>query len=468
MNQNQVERLRSLKRLLDQGALTPPQFEKLRTELLAESMGGRGGSSDAPVFLGRYRVGERLGQGGFGSVYRARHLDAATARRHGGDIALKVLEREAAADPMWRARFERETTLLSARIHPGIVQILDRELDASPPWYAMELVPGRPLEALIEDEVGPIPAQRAVPMFRALSAIVGTLHSAGVVHRDLKPDNVMVRPDGQLVLIDFGIAKAPEKILDTSTKGAFGSPFYMAPEQHYRAADADPQSDIYSLGMTLYQMLAGRLPFGPQDGLVDVFMAKQQGLQPPTVFYPHIPGELVDLVMWCLAPEPARRPQSVADLLTALEGGAGPRRVPAVEPSGPSLARRVPMPRSPREATDILAESEGGAPVTRASALLGWCLFFSFTLGLFLSPELVGVGAAGSCLLLVLVDTALHRTWHTSGSELPYLDFEDRMHPLLWLLACAAFFPLVFPWYLTRRRRIIEAAAWTRRFGGRK
>ncbi len=340
------EQIRELIQLLEQGYITAEQFEEGKQAILSGSGGGatsdasRGGS-DPGELVGQYRILDRLGAGGMGAVYRARHRIEAMADRQGGDVALKVMHADLAADDSYRARFEREASIGLKLQHPAIVRVLDAQVTGdSQLLVAMELVEGRTLTRVLSEETGPIPAGRAMAMFRPVFWAVSYAHSKGVVHRDLKPDNVMVRPDGSLTILDFGIAKDEGSRIRTRTGAVIGTPDYMAPEQHEDASRADARADVYGLGMTLYHALAGRLPWSENADVVEVMFRKKQGdLQPPSSHYPDVPGGVERAVMRALAPAQQDRFESVDAFLEALEQGLGPPRgtPPRPEPPPPPL-----------------------------------------------------------------------------------------------------------------------------------
>jgi serine/threonine-protein kinase len=245
-------------------------------------------------------------------------------------VAIKVLHAQYAERPDIVERFEREAELGIKLDHPGIVRVHELAVDSGRVALIMELVEGRPLSQMIGTETGPIPWPRAEPLFRQLVSAVGYAHDHGVIHRDLKPENIIIGPDGQLKVLDFGIAKDVSSGR-TQTGTGMGTIDYMAPEQYLDAKAVDGRADIYALGMTLYEMLSGQLPWPDSTTEFTILDRKRNGdIPPPTKFYPDIPSGVVNLVMRMLAPTLEERPPSIEGLSQELEK--------VLETPGPSLA----------------------------------------------------------------------------------------------------------------------------------
>jgi eukaryotic-like serine/threonine-protein kinase len=237
-----------------------------------------------------------IGRGGMGRVLLARHAGL------GRDVAVKVLSIEVAAEPEFRARFDREAKTLARLDHPGIVRVHDFGTTAEgEAFLVMELVTGGTLSARI-----PLPIERAIEVAVELCAALAHAHDAGVVHRDVKPENVLVTADGRVKLTDFGIARLVEQPVSDVTRASqvLGTPKYMAPEAR-TGAKPDARMDVYSLGVMLHEMTTGRLP--PGDSAL-------------------LPASLAAIIRRATAADPGERTPSVRTLATELAGvevGAG-------------------------------------------------------------------------------------------------------------------------------------------------
>ena len=285
-----------------------------------------------------FRVTEFLGQGGMGNLWRAEHPVTGALR------AIKVLSPILASDKVLVERFVREARIMTELEHQNILRVenFSREHLA----MVMEFPRGDTLSDLIGFKVGPIPYERALPLMRQVLAAVGHAHRWGVVHRDLKPSNILVTADRVAKVMGFGIARVVRGARLTPAGVAMGTPAYMSPEQNSSARHADNRSDIYSLGVTFYEMLAGRPPFvaeGKEDDYFDLQMAHtHQAPTDPREFYQHIPGTVVRVVLRALEKDPGARQQSAAELLAQFEEASSgqPRTfIPPKRTSWPAHAR---------------------------------------------------------------------------------------------------------------------------------
>jgi eukaryotic-like serine/threonine-protein kinase len=263
--------------------------------------------------LGNFEIVELLGRGGMGEVWRAR--DARLKR----EVAIKVLPAALARDPDRIARFEREARAASALNHPNIVSVHDIGCDNGTYWIATELVRGDTLRRMIE--AGPMPAPKAVDIATQVANGLAAAHAAGLVHRDLKPDNIMVTRDGHVKILDFGLAKQRRTAQDSTTTDltdegvVLGTAGYMSPEQ-VRGEVVDHRSDLFSFGVVMYEMLCGKRAFAG-DSSVEVMNAILKD-EPPAL-PASVPSALARIVQRCLEKERERRFQSAADLGFALQ-----------------------------------------------------------------------------------------------------------------------------------------------------
>ncbi len=260
----------------------------------------------------RYALETLIGQGPSAEVWRA--MDTRLDR----PVALKRLKPDAIGDPTAVSRFEREARAAAGLSHPGIVTILDTGRDGAAPWFVMELVDGETVAAMIA-RGGPLEVNRAVSLGVQVARALQHAHTSGLVHRDIKPGNIMVRTDGRAQLVDFGITTGHLDVRLTQTGMVMGSLSYLAPEIA-AGASSSPQADIYSLGVTLYEMLAGVPPF-PGESIAETVLAHQQ-LSPPPL-QPSVPEWLQSVVRRCLEKDPAERFASAGMLAAALAEGGG-------------------------------------------------------------------------------------------------------------------------------------------------
>ncbi len=255
----------------------------------------------------RYRLVKELGRGGMGVVYQA--LDSVLER----EVALKELPSHLTAQSELARRFKQEARMLARLSHPNIVQVHDLVEDGDRLWIAMELVKGGTLADAIERCGGAIPWPRAIALADQIAAGLDYAHAQGVIHRDIKPINVLLTQEegGSAKITDFGLAKHIASAVHTQEGTLLGSARYMSPEQAAgRATDA--RSDIYSFGVTLYEMLAGRTPF---EGEVAAVLAQHLSQPPPPLrrWQASVPERLASLVHGLLAKDPEERPATLRD-----------------------------------------------------------------------------------------------------------------------------------------------------------
>lgn len=274
------------------------------------------------IVAGKYRVEELIGEGGMGQVFKATQLSLDKS------IVLKVLRKSLLSDARTVARFQREAKAASRLNHPNAIGIIDFGQDSDDALYiAMEYVQGKDLHQILTDE-GPIPERRLIRIVAQILAALSEAHAVGVIHRDLKPENIMIeqrrdQPDFVKVL-DFGIAKlqeAPGSEGQALTRAGFvcGTPEYMSPEQASGAA-VDPRSDLYSVGVILYQCLTGVLPFDADSPVALATMHLSEDPLPPRQKNPdiHCSDALEKLILKAMAKLPEERPQTADQFRTEL------------------------------------------------------------------------------------------------------------------------------------------------------
>src|SRR5215471_4832784 len=262
------------------------------------------------LFDGRYRIMRKLGTGGMANVYLAE--DQELGRR----VAIKILDDRHASDEQFIERFRREAKNAAGLSHPNIVSIYDRGEAEGTYYIAMEYLDGRSLKELILTR-GPAPVSVAVDYARQMLSALRFAHRNGIVHRDIKPHNVLVDAEGHLKVTDFGIARAGASQM-TEEGSIIGTAQYLSPEQA-RGTQVDQTSDLYSLGIVLYEMLTGQVPFSG-DTPVEIAM-KHLSATPPSLRAkrPDIPESLEMVVMRALAKDPAQRYQSAEEMDADLE-----------------------------------------------------------------------------------------------------------------------------------------------------
>ncbi len=302
------------------------------------------------VLGGRYQVIHEVGSGGMAHVYHARDLNLQR------DVAVKVLRQDLINDPAFRTRFLQEARAAANLLHPNIVTVYDFGQDEGQYFLVMEYVNGTELKALLRRR-GRLPIGEAVDWMIQICAGVGYAHRAGLVHCDLKPQNILVTSDGRAKITDFGIARALASIRpDEMSDVVWGSPQYFAPEQA-AGGPPSPASDVYALGVILYEMLTGRLPFEAQDA--SRLAELHQTARPPSArsLNPAVPPALEQITFKVLAKEPSARYRT-ADQLGRVLMNFAPRR----ESTEPALT--PPSPQPPENPPEAATAAQDSAPIT--------------------------------------------------------------------------------------------------------
>lgn len=310
--------------------------------------------ADTRLIQGRYRLLDLIGRGGMGEVWRA--LDESLGRR----VAVKCLkpmgqQRDPSFTDVLRERFRREARVAASLQHRGVTVVHDFGEHEGVLYLVMELLEGRNLSQLLEDnEQRPLPVPDVLDMAGQLAVALAYTHDQGIVHRDLKPANIMRLADGSVKICDFGIARLGHDIGFTArltgTGIAMGTPHYMSPEQIAGGA-VDHRSDLYSLGCVLYEMATGAPPFDVDDAWAVLVGHRDTPPEPPRRHRPEIPEPFERVILDLLAKDPEDRPRDASDLakriaLARATWGAGQPLVPAW--TLPGLGADVPAQRQPR------------------------------------------------------------------------------------------------------------------------
>lgn len=279
--------------------------------------------------IGSYDLIAKIAEGGMGTVYKGRH------RENGQIVAIKIVPPNMANNRVLLQRFEQEFKAASTLDHPNIVRALDYCGTGSTPFLVMEFVDGESLGQKIEKE-GKLPEAEAIRLIAQVSQGLHRAHKQGMIHRDVKPDNVMITLDGQAKLTDLGLVKDVDAELNlTRTGRGLGTPHFMAPEQFRNAKNADARCDIYSLGATLYMMVTGELPF-KSCGPLDAWMKKvHDEITPPRKLVPTLSERIDWAIRRAMSADPQSRPQSCREFVEDLTGHSTRKIVTGEEAATP-------------------------------------------------------------------------------------------------------------------------------------
>lgn len=318
---------------------------------------------------GRYRVESRIARGGMATVYLA--LDVRLDRT----VAVKVMHRSLVEDPSFVRRFIGEAKSVASLSHPNVVQVFDQGTDGDNVYLSMEYVPGRTLRDVLRTR-GRLPAREAIELMIPVLAALGSAHQAGLIHRDVKPENVLLADDGRVKVVDFGLARAIEATSQTRTGVMIGTIGYMSPEQVTSGA-TDARTDVYAAGIMLFELLTGRQPYEGETPMSVAYRHVHDTVPVPSALLPGSPPSLDTLVAHATARDPAHRPADATALLVAAveahrtlprETGPAPS-APASSPQGPAPAAQpnhtLIQPRGEMPTVGPPAGPGGGAgPVT--------------------------------------------------------------------------------------------------------
>jgi predicted Ser/Thr protein kinase len=320
--------------------------------------------------IGSYRVTRELARGGMGVVYLAHDI------RLGRDVAIKALPPDLASDPGRRERLRREARAAAALAHPGIATIFALEEDGDELFLVSEYIPGRTLRDVLAS--GPMPFERLLRVALELSQAAAAAHAQGIVHRDLKPENIIRTVSGSIKILDFGLARASQPwardVAPTLTGAGVlvGTPAYMAPEQ-IRGASVDARTDVFALGIVLYELASGRHPFG--SGAVGETLHQVLTATPGPIARADVPAAFEAVVFRCLEKDPAARYAEAAEVAIALEPLAAERGLRrASDTASVSGAAFGTAPTHPRveTPTDAAHQPSGADAAARVHGSSSW------------------------------------------------------------------------------------------------
>src|SRR5215472_16657896 len=314
----QCERCRTPLPISDQTLATgvPTNWSVAVTPQSEAGVGASGDLQPGTVLAGRYEILELLGQGGMGAVYKARDTELDRL------VALKLIRRELAKNPEILRRFKQELILARQVTHKNVIRIFDLGESSGTKFITMDFVEGQDLRHLLYEQ-GKFPPEQAARTMLQICCALEAAHTEGVIHRDLKPHNIMLDKNGRVYVMDFGIARSAYLPGMTQTGALIGTPEYMSPEQA-RGEKLTAQSDLFSLGVIFYELLTGQSPYPGDAPLATLWKRLQERPKPPMEVDPAIPKPLNDIVMRALEIEPGDRWASAREMAQQLEIWLGP------------------------------------------------------------------------------------------------------------------------------------------------
>lgn len=283
---------------------------------------------DRTLLDGRYQVLGKIAAGGTSTVYRG--LDIRLDR----PVALKVMDGRYAGDEQFLIRFQLEARAVARLKNPGLVAVYDQGLDAQHPFMVMELIEGGTLRELLVER-GPMPPHAVVAVLRPVLGGLAAAHRAGLVHRDVKPENVLISDDGEVKIADFGLVRAFAAAGITSASVILGTAAYLSPEQ-VRDGNTSPRSDVYAVGILVYELLTGRTPFTGDSALSVAYQRLDTDVPPPSTVIDGVPEQFDELVARATARDPADRYADAIEMGAELDAIAEELALPGF---------RVPAPR---------------------------------------------------------------------------------------------------------------------------
>ncbi len=284
------------------------------------------------VLDSRYRIETPIATGGMSTVYRG--LDTRLDR----PVAVKVMDSRYASDTGFLARFRLEARAVARLRHPGLVAVFDQGMDGRHPFLVMELIDGGTLRELLRER-GPMPPHAVAAVFNPMLGGLAVAHRSGLVHRDVKPENVLISDDGEVKLADFGLVRAIAEAGITSTSVILGTAAYLSPEQ-VRTGSAGPRSDVYSAGLLMYELLTGSTPFTGDTPLALAYQRIDRDVPAPSEAIDGIPEEFDELVLRATSRDPDARYADAAQMGAELDAIAAELRLPSF---------RVPAPRDSKQ-----------------------------------------------------------------------------------------------------------------------
>ena len=296
------------------------------------------------VLEGRYRVDNMIATGGTSSVYRG--LDLRLDR----PVALKIMESRYAGDQQFLTRFQREARAVARLANPGLVAVYDQGIEGRHPFLVMELVDGGTLRELLRER-GPMPPHAVAAVLAPVLGGLAVAHAAGLVHRDIKPENVLISDSGEVKIADFGLVRAVAEAKITSASVILGTAAYLSPEQ-VSTGDADSRSDVYSVGILVYELLTGATPFTGDSALTVAYQRMDHDVPAPGTVIAGVPTQFDQLVLHATARDPQRRYADARDMADDLAAIVDDLGLPAF---------RVPAPRnSAQHAAAVTAATAAG------------------------------------------------------------------------------------------------------------
>jgi serine/threonine-protein kinase len=339
------------------------------------------------ILNNRYELEQKIGEGGMARVYRGRDL------RLNRRVAIKVLHSHYASDASFLSRFHHEAQAAANLHHPNIVDVYDVGQDRDIHYIVMEYIGGSDLKSRILNG-GPLAIEQAVAIGVAVAEGLEAAHRLGLVHRDIKPQNIMLGSDGEVKITDFGIAKSSLSTAMTETGVTFGTADYLSPEQA-KGLPSTPRSDMYSLGITLYESLTGRLPFIGDNSIAVAMQHVNDEPPPPRMFNPRIPPQIEALVLRALRKNPDERPATAREFARLLAGqrivseqdtvvrAVSPRPA-AISPRPVATANTAPRPTLPPPRPALSAPGPSSAGPGIGSFLIGLLLLGVILAGVYL------------------------------------------------------------------------------------